>query len=265
MGSFASTLSVDQFIQYKQVGFVSAFVFCTLIQVFSPHHVQIKNDFNNWRVNFPTAILNAVVLFYLVSSVILNLSVWVIENKFGLFQVIENKYIQIFLSVLALDFTAYLWHIANHKNKFLMRFHAVHHSDINFDTSTAIRFHIGEIFISFLVRLLVVVLCGIPLEGLLAFELLYQFFNFFEHGNIKLPLGFERILEKIFITPAYHRKHHSKIPNELNSNYGTIFSFWDRLCKTKTPSHSNEVFALGLPKQNHEWTLKEILFRPFGF
>ncbi|MCB0351124.1 MAG: sterol desaturase family protein, partial [Bdellovibrionales bacterium] len=96
-------------------------------------------------------------------------------------------------------------------------------------------------------------------------ELTYQFFNFFEHGNIKLSKNLEMQLEKVFITPALHRKHHSQVPNELNSNYGTIFSFWDKFGRTKTPSHSEEKFALGLPKQDHDWSLKEVLLKPFGF
>ncbi len=258
-------ITADNFLQIRQIGLVLAFTICTIIQILSPHHENIKNDFKNWRINLPTALLNGVLLSFLLAGIMLNASMIVTENQFGVLQYIPSQLGQIIFSVLVLDLTAYLWHIANHKINILMRFHAVHHSDINFDTSTAVRFHIGEIAISFLIRFIVVIIFGIPLAGLLAFELIYQFFNFFEHGNIKLAQKFERQMEKIFITPALHRKHHSQVPVELNSNYGTIFSFWDKLGRTKTLSESSEKFLLGLPNQKHDWSLREVLFKPFGF
>jgi sterol desaturase/sphingolipid hydroxylase (fatty acid hydroxylase superfamily) len=204
-------------------------------------------------VNIPLAIFNGAIMYFFMTPLLYELASRSKAQGFG----------PIVLTVLILDFTTYIWHRANHTLRFLWRFHRVHHSDMNFDTSTALRFHIGEILISFGFRYLVVFLFRLPLLGLVAFELLFSFFNFFEHGNLKLPIQLELVLEKIFITPGLHRKHHSQNLIELNSNYGTIFSFWDRLARTRLSATSQENFKVGLPNQKSLWTLTKIILNPF--
>jgi len=255
--------AVQHFAEAKSYGFIIVFLFCTLIQVLSPHHADIKKDFRNWRVNLGLAGLNIILLTLLGAALVVSLSAWLVQNGWGLMQAfVVPLWLQILLSVLLLDFVAYAWHIANHRVPFLWRFHSVHHSDINFDTSTAVRFHVGELFISMMVRLLVVFVFGIPVIGLLVFELIYQFFNTFEHGNIRLPRWLEQVLQLVFVTPALHRKHHSVRPHELNANYATIFSFWDRLGNTRVPSHSAEEFPVGLPGQKHDLGFVAVLKLP---
>jgi sterol desaturase/sphingolipid hydroxylase (fatty acid hydroxylase superfamily) len=256
-------LSFEKYFLIKNIGFLLAFVFGTVLQVLTPHHKSLIADFKNWRVNLSMAFMNTLLMSLLVGSVLLVFSNYVVSVGWGVLQWLHIPTVmQIILSVLILDFTAYIWHRTNHRWPFLWRFHAVHHSDINFDTSTAVRFHIGELLISFGVRLFVVGLFGLPIIGLLIFELIYQFFNIFEHGNIRLPFWLERVMGFVFVTPALHRKHHATNWRDLNSNYSTIFSFWDRFGKTFLDSASSEKFQVGLPSQVRDYTLSEVLIMP---
>jgi sterol desaturase/sphingolipid hydroxylase (fatty acid hydroxylase superfamily) len=151
------------------------------------------------------------------------------------------------VSLFILDLTAYLWHVANHRIAGLWRFHSVHHSDEIFDASTAVRFHIGELLISLIVRLAVVAVFGLPVLGILVFEIVYAFFNFFEHGNIRLPDGFNHTFSRVFVTPVLHRYHHSANNNHLNTNFGTIFSIWDRVFRTFSVGTQGLTYKVGLP------------------
>ena len=111
-----------------------------------------------------------------------------------------------------LDLVAYMWHRANHTWTLLWRFHAVHHSDIYFDASTAFRFHPGELLISLGVRLVAVTVTGLPILGLIAFEVLYGFSNVFVHSDIRMTSRHERRLGWVIVTPSLHRMHHSERP-----------------------------------------------------
>jgi sterol desaturase/sphingolipid hydroxylase (fatty acid hydroxylase superfamily) len=103
---------------------------------------------------------------------------------------------------------------------------------------------------------------GLPIEGLIAFEVWFAFANFFEHGDIDLPLGFETRLQRVFVTPALHRRHHSKRLALLNSNYGTIFILWDRLLGSFGSSTSATEVSIGLPGIEHPLTLLNALILP---
>ncbi|MBI3312110.1 MAG: sterol desaturase family protein, partial [Candidatus Omnitrophica bacterium] len=133
---------------------------------------------------------------------------------------------------LLFDFWMYVWHRANHGVSWLWRFHRVHHSDLAMDATTALRFHAGEMILSVLLRLAVIPLLGITLGQLLLYELILQPVILFHHSNVALPERWDRLLRLLVVSPNMHRVHHSDIPAETNSNYASIFSFWDRLGRT---------------------------------
>ncbi|MBI3317832.1 MAG: sterol desaturase family protein [Candidatus Omnitrophica bacterium] len=130
---------------------------------------------------------------------------------------------------LLFDLWMYGWHRANHALPWLWRFHRVHHSDDAVDASSAYRFHLGEMLISTLLRLAVIPLIGISLRQLVFYELILQPVILFHHSNINLPETLDRWMRSLVVSPNMHRVHHSDIPDETNSNYASIFSFWDRL------------------------------------
>jgi sterol desaturase/sphingolipid hydroxylase (fatty acid hydroxylase superfamily) len=166
------------------------------------------------------------------------------------------------VTVLVLDGVSYAWHRANHRFRPLWRFHQVHHSDTAFSVSTAVRFHPGELLLSLPLRLGAIVALGAPAVAVLVFELLFTLSNFVEHGDIDLPVGLERRLSAVFVTPALHRRHHSPRRAELDSNFATVFSFWDRLGRSFGPSTSADRFDAGLPDLRPSPPLAQALALP---
>jgi sterol desaturase/sphingolipid hydroxylase (fatty acid hydroxylase superfamily) len=151
------------------------------------------------------------------------------------------------VALLGLDAVSYLWHRANHQVPLLWRFHQVHHSDASFHVTTALRFHPGELLLALPVRLAAIVALGVPPEGVLLFELVFGVANLLEHGNFDLPRRLEPVARRLFITPALHRAHHASNWRELDTNFGTVLSTWDRLLGTFHVSEPDRRVVTGLP------------------
>jgi len=172
---------------------------------------------------------------------------WTEANGFGLLHAARAPLaVAGAASVLGLDLVSYLWHRANHAFPLLWRFHRVHHADPAVHLSTSLRFHAGEILSSVPLRLAAIALLGAPLAGVVVFEAVFGAANALEHGSFDLPPRLERALGSVLITPALHRRHHSVLRREHDANYGTIFSFWDRLGRSACANTSAERFPLGL-------------------
>ncbi|MEF8797058.1 MAG: sterol desaturase family protein [Salinivenus sp.] len=135
-------------------------------------------------------------------------------------------------AVLLLDAWMYVWHRINHVIPFLWRFHRVHHHDPKMDVTTASRFHTGEIIISSLLRIGVILLAGVYLWELVLYETVMFAVVQFHHANIALPAWLDRALRAVIVTPNMHKVHHSRFQPETDSNYSSLFSFWDRLGRT---------------------------------
>lgn len=166
------------------------------------------------------------------------------------------------LDILLLDFLIYWWHRANHVIPFLWRFHSVHHFDATLDTTTAVRFHFGEVVLSALARAGVILLIGFPLASVFTFEALVLIAALFHHSNLRLPPAFERALARVIITPSIHWVHHHKIQRDTDSNYGTIFSFWDRMFRSRSQTPRTAGMAIGV-QNRREQTLPALLLHPF--
>jgi sterol desaturase/sphingolipid hydroxylase (fatty acid hydroxylase superfamily) len=135
-------------------------------------------------------------------------------------------------ALLLFDLWMYVWHRANHEIPLLWRLHRVHHTDPRMDVTTAFRFHPGEIFLSTLLNVAVILGLGLGLATLVLYNSLMVLVILLHHSNIRLPEAWDRRLRILVVPPSMHRVHHSEITAETNSNYGTIFSFWDRLLGT---------------------------------
>ena len=148
----------------------------------------------------------------------------------GLLNQVSLPYgLEVAAGVLLMDFTFYYWHVINHRLPFLWRFHNVHHTDLDLDVTTAARFHAAELLLSVPFRALQIAVIGVDVSAWILFEVLVVASTQFHHANIRLPEGFERILNRVIVTPRMHGIHHSIVERETNSNFSTIFSFWDRL------------------------------------
>jgi sterol desaturase/sphingolipid hydroxylase (fatty acid hydroxylase superfamily) len=169
------------------------------------------------------------------------------------------------LAFLLLDYTVYLWHWLNHRLPVLWRFHNVHHTDLDLDVSTAFRFHFGELLLSVFYRSAQVALIGVGPVVALVYEIMMEGATEFHHSNWRLPLGLERVLNWVVVTPRMHGIHHSIVERETNSNWSVIFSWWDRLHRTLRLDLPQQAITIGVPayRDPRELSFFRLLTMPF--
>ena len=171
------------------------------------------------------------------------------------------------LSIVFLDFAIYLQHVMFHAIPALWRLHMVHHADVDFDVTTGIRFHPIEIVLSMLVKLSAVAALGPPALGVLLFEVVLNGLAMFNHSNVRMSAGLERVVRWIIVTPDMHRVHHSVDDTEYSTNFGFNLSCWDRLLGTylAAPANGHEGMTIGLLNFREAacQTLPRMLVMPF--
>ena len=150
------------------------------------------------------------------------------------------------ISFLLFDLWMYAWHRANHRVPFLWRLHRVHHTDPAMDCTTALRFHPGEILLSGLANLPVIVALGMSLETFVLYKSVMVAVILLHHSNLAVPVRIDRGLRRLIVPPSMHRVHHSAIRIETDSNYGTIFSFWDRLFGSLRLREDTQLIRFGI-------------------
>lgn len=156
------------------------------------------------------------------------------------------------LAFLALDLWSYWWHRLNHTVPLLWRFHRMHHSDPTMDVSTATRFHTGEIALGFGLRMGVILLAGVPLAAVAVFDAALVFTTQFHHSNIVLPARFDRWLRFAIVSPNMHKVHHSVEREEMDSNYTSVLSVWDRVFGTYRGRDDCREIVFGVPGMRDE-------------
>jgi sterol desaturase/sphingolipid hydroxylase (fatty acid hydroxylase superfamily) len=150
------------------------------------------------------------------------------------------------LALVALDYTLYLWHIIVHRIPWLWRFHRVHHADLDLDASTAIRFHFGELIASVPWRAAQVALIGVDARTLQLWQTLTLMSVTFHHSNVRLPRHVERRLAYLLVTPRMHGIHHSRVADEMDSNWSSGLSVWDRLHGTMRQDIPDDAIEVGV-------------------
>ena len=157
----------------------------------------------------------------------LTVAAWAEEQGIGLFHWLGvSGWAAAILGFVFMDWAYYWWHYLNHTLPFFWRFHNVHHTDLDLDVSTAARFHFGEIILSVPFRVLVVALLGIPFRALLIFEIIFESATMFHHSNWRLPLGLERALNHVIVTPRMHGIHHSIVEKEIKLGHHLLLVGW---------------------------------------
>jgi sterol desaturase/sphingolipid hydroxylase (fatty acid hydroxylase superfamily) len=242
----------------RGAGFVAAVTFALLLQRLRPH-AGLRGS---WRVNGALWLVNLIVIGVVCGACACTVARWAAGAGFGVLNTMAvPRWVTIPTTVVALDLVSYGWHRANHRIPFLWRFHQVHHSDPTFTASTGVRFHPGELVLSLPVRLSAVALVGASPEAVVLFEVVFTIANLLEHGDIDVPLRFERRMGRVFITPALHRRHHTKFGPDRDTNFGTVFAIWDRVLGTRTDNDSATAIATGLLGLD-ELTLTRVLTLP---
>jgi sterol desaturase/sphingolipid hydroxylase (fatty acid hydroxylase superfamily) len=185
---------------------------------------------------------------------------WGLVNRLGL-----PAWLEVPLAVALLDYTLYLWHMLVHRVPFLWRFHLVHHVGLDLDASTALRFHFGEMVVSVPWRAAQVAGIGASPLALSLWQTLTLAEVLFHHSNVELPVGVERRLCRLVVTPRMHGIHHSIVPEETNSNWSSGLALWDWLHGTLRLNVPQEAIVIGVPayRDPSEVTLLKILVMPF--
>lgn len=202
-----------------------------------------------WIANIGLVILGALIIRLAVPLAAVGVATLAAARGFGLFNAIDlPARLAFVLAVIVLDLAIWAQHVAMHKVPLLWRLHRVHHSDVDFDSTTGVRFHPVEIVVSMAYKMAVVAAIGAPAAAVIVFEICLSSGALFNHGNVRLPLSVDRILRRLIVTPDMHRVHHSVHRRETDSNYGFNLSLWDRLFGTyrDQPVDGHEGMAIGL-------------------
>ena len=254
--------------------FLAIFGSLAALELWSPRleRAEFQGAFKSkrWFTNISILVVSSLMLRVAFPAAAVGVALWAHANGFGLFNLIETSPVVAGIACfIILDFLVWLEHVMSHKWQWLWRIHRVHHSDTGFDVTTALRFHPLEIIVSMFWKGAVVALLGAPVIAVLIFEIVLNGSAMFNHANVKLPLGLDRLVRLAVVTPDMHRIHHSQNVAETNSNYGFNFSFWDRLFGTYTaePQTGMEKLKIGLTEFNQTrasqlgWVIKLPLMR----
>jgi sterol desaturase/sphingolipid hydroxylase (fatty acid hydroxylase superfamily) len=219
--------------------------------------------------NFFLTFINSAVLIVLSPGLIGLISSSLSTSNVGLLKGLNIPFVFKFaLSFLILDFAIYWQHRLFHTIPLFWRFHKVHHSDQYFDTSTALRFHLIEILLSFAFKATIVIIMGISPIAFLFFEVVLNLSAMFNHSNFKLPSHGERLISLLIVSPSFHRVHHSVLKDQTNSNYGFCLSIWDRAFSSFS-AYDSELqkkieFGLEEFRSNPQESVKSLILQPFS-
>jgi sterol desaturase/sphingolipid hydroxylase (fatty acid hydroxylase superfamily) len=250
----------------RLLSLLAALLLALSLEHFLPH-AQLAHRAGARRTNLGLWLLDSLVMRVVCGACGFALAAWCEARGFGVLRALAAPaWLALPLGVIALDAVSYFWHRANHRVAALWRFHRVHHADRAFQATTALRFHPGELLLALPLRLAAIATFGLSPLGVLVFEIVFGAMNLLEHGNFNLPRRIEGALDRVLVTPALHRLHHARDVRDLNSNFGTILSLWDRWLSTLRASSSSARFETGLPGEagEREMTLARAIASPFA-
>ena len=231
-------MSLQQFVLDNEVAirlgfFFGTFAVMALWEVLAPRRALTLSRAVRWVNNLGLVFFNSVVLRLLFPAAAVGMAAFAAEQGWGLFNYYDVPAgIAIPLSIVAMDFVIYLQHVMVHAVPLFWRLHRVHHADPDYDVTTGARFHTLEIILSMLIKFATIMVLGPPLVAVVIFEVVLNAMAMFNHGNVGLPRGLDRVLRWLVVTPDMHRVHHSVADDEANSNFGFNLSWWDRLFGT---------------------------------
>ena len=104
---------------------------------------------------------------------------------------------------------------------------------------------------------------GVSPGPALVYEAALEAATAFHHSNWRLPRALERTLGRVLVTPRMHGIHHSIREAETNSNWSVIFSWWDRLHRTRRVGVPDETLRIGLPAYREPLGVLRLLALPF--
>lgn len=232
-----------------------------------PLRREVEPKLTRGARNLVVAGLGAVALQLTEGPLANRLTALVERKRLGLLGLLHLPvWLETALAVLLLDYSLYIWHMLTHKVRFLWRFHVVHHVDLDLDASTAVRFHFGELVLSVPWRAGQILAIGVSPLAFSVWQTLLLVSILFHHSNVRLPVGTERWLNLLIVTPRMHGIHHSMVREETDSNWSSGLTVWDRLHNTIHLSVAQDEITIGIPayREPADVELLKILALPFS-
>ena len=239
-----------------------------LMEVASPRRKLHYPKSKRWVTNFGISMSNAILVSVLLPMAGVGAALIAQDNDWGLFNLLNvSMWISIPLYLLLFDLTIYFQHRIFHAVKPLWKLHRMHHTDLDYDVSTGIRFHPFSIVISSLIKLLLIFVLGPVAIAVLISEVLLNATSMFNHSNWKLPERIDSLLKLFVVTPDVHRVHHSTNPDEYSHNFGFNFPWWDRIFGTyrAQPGMGHEEMNIGIDglQDTHSIEYLSLMTQPF--
>ncbi len=229
--------------------FLGVFAIVAVCETLAPRRARTMPRRLRWPNNIGVVVVNTLLLRVIFPTAAVGMALAAEAGGWGLFNAVGwPVWLTVPLSVVLLDLAIYLQHVLFHAVPALWRLHRMHHADLDFDVTTGTRFHPIEILLSMLIKLALVAALGPPALGVLIFEVLLNATSMFNHGNLNIPLGVDRVLRWLVVTPDMHRVHHSVVVTETNSNFGFNLPWWDRLFGTyrAQPTAGHAAMTIGI-------------------
>ncbi|MEQ1627268.1 MAG: sterol desaturase family protein, partial [Nitrospira sp.] len=202
-------------------------------EMLAPRRKLTASKLCRWGGNLTIVALNTVIARLFFMGGVVAVAAMGQERGWGLLNLIEGPvWLEVAIAIVALDFIIYWQHQVFHYVPILWRFHMMHHSDLDLDVSSGVRFHPVEIVISTVVKAAAVLALGVAPLAVVIFEIVLNATALFNHSNVQMPVSLDRVLRWFIVTPDMHRIHHSVDVRETNSNYGFNVPWWDRLFGT---------------------------------
>jgi sterol desaturase/sphingolipid hydroxylase (fatty acid hydroxylase superfamily) len=217
--------------------FLGIFALMAVLEALAPRRPVLLGRLRRWPTNLTIVFIDGLCLRAMgamaPSLLAVGAASWAAQRHLGLFNHLDAPaWAELLAALLVFDLLVWAQHWAFHRMPVLWRIHRMHHADRDIDTTTALRFHPVEILLSMLIKVAAVLLLGPSAAAVLVFEIVLNGCALFNHANLRLPLGLDRALRTLIVTPDMHRVHHSVHPEEHDTNYGFNLSVWDRLFGT---------------------------------
>jgi sterol desaturase/sphingolipid hydroxylase (fatty acid hydroxylase superfamily) len=248
--------------------YAAAFAALGLWEMLAPRRPRSIERTRRWPGNLGILAIDALAVRVLVPTAAVGAAVLAAERGWGLFNLAGMPLpLAAILGFLILDLAIYVQHFVFHHVPVLWRLHRMHHADLDIDVTTGVRFHPIEILLSMAIKIVIVVVVGIPALAVLIFEVALNATSMFNHANVAMPSWLDRIVRLFVVTPDMHRVHHSISRAETNSNFGFNLPWWDRLFGTyrAAPQAGHSGMTIGLPvfRDPAELRIDRLLTQPF--
>ncbi len=251
--------------EIRLAAFIAVVMVMAMLEWVLPRRDGISR--RRWVANISMVVIATVVVRLLFPLGAVGAAVWASTNGAGVLNATGLAPLPAgVVGFLLLDLAIYFQHRVFHAVPFLWRLHRVHHSDLEFDFTTALRFHPLEILLSMLIKFVIIAALGVPVVAVMVFEIVLNATAVFNHANVRLPRALDRILRWVVVTPDMHRVHHSWYREETDSNFGFNLPWWDRLFATyraqPRDGHRNMTIGLEAFRQPRDQRLLALLLQP---